>query len=174
MRRTLKQDLPRLLLTQRKRESRKGKKREKRNEINGLCVAWKQWRPFSTEAPVPSVPALQHSQSQQAALCGRCWTRVTPSMCPAALDDADRRPSPSSPFSPPAPPTSHAALLTARSLSFYSLTLRRLTCRGNIVSVPLLTIRAFFFLVASADGMMQQKKWSFNFTFQLQLCVDKS
>lgn len=100
MRRTLKQDLPRLLLTQRKRESRKGKKREKRNEINGLCVAWKQWRPFSTEAPVPSVPALQHSQSQQAALCGRCWTRVTPSMCPAALDDTDRRPSPSSPFSP--------------------------------------------------------------------------
>lgn len=91
MRRTLKRDLPRLLLTQHKRESRIIKRGEERNEINGLCVAWKQWRPFSTEAPVPSVPALQHSQSQQAALCGRCWTRVTPSMCPAALDDADRQ-----------------------------------------------------------------------------------
>lgn len=133
MRRTLKQDLPRVLLTQHKRESRIKKKkggrgREKRNEINGLCVAWKQWSPFSTEAPVPSVPALQHSQSQQAALCGRCRTRVTPSMCPAALDDADRQ--------RPLPLLPTASLLpNCSALVGDSPTLRRLTCGSDMVFV---------------------------------------
>lgn len=79
--------------------------------------------------------------------------------------DAPHPPHPSPPRSSHLPrSSSHGSVPVV-----FSLTLRRLTCRGNIVSVvvdprcqiPLLTIRAFFL-------------WSFNFTLQLQLCVDKS